>query len=770
MSPPLPESRRLLIEAAGLVQGVGFRPFVWRAAVDLGLSGFVANEGGRVRIEAEGPPGALAAFLRQLRRTPPLHTRVDRLSCVRLQALGSEGFEIAASGPTDNSGHSLLPDLATCPACRQELFDPGNRRYRYPFITCTACGPRYSIVETLPWDRERTTMRRFPMCPSCAAEYRNPSDRRFHAETIACPRCGPQLALWRPDGTTICAGHEALAEASESIRAGRILGLKGLGGFQLLVDARNAGAVDRLRALKRRPRKPLALMVATVESAASLCRISELERTALVSSAAPIVLLNRRPEATIAAGVAPTSPRLGVMLPSTPLHHLLLRDLGFPVVATSGNLSDESIVAEETEASERLGSVADLFLVHDRPIARPIDDSVVQAVEGGVMIIRHARGFAPTSIALERPLPPILAAGGHLKSSVAVGAGHLAILGPHIGDLGSARTARTYAAAVRDLPRLADVRPERIVSDPHANYDSTGLASQTGLPMRHVQHHAAHVYACMAEHRIERPMLGIAWDGTGWGDDGSVWGGEFILVGREGSRRIGSLRSFRLPGGEAAVREPRRSALGLLHAALGEELWAREDLPPLRAFSRAERDVVAQMLRRGLNAPACSSIGRMFDAVASLLDLCHVSAFEAEAAGLVEALAEQSTDDAAYPHSWESGEPDRLDWRPILRGVMDDLAAERDKARVAARFHAALASVAVAAAERFGMNCVALAGGCFQNRCLLGLCVQRLRNAGFQVYWPQKVPPNDGGLALGQLAAAADDLRQEDGHVPGCPR
>ena len=756
--------RRLRIEVEGDVQGVGFRPFAWHAASGLGIGGFVANTNGGVLIEAEGTAAGIEAFVKAMESGCPPPAVVRGMTVCELPPDGTAAFEIRSSIATAGARPSISPDLATCAACVAELFDPGNRRHRYPFINCTQCGPRYSILRAMPYDRANTTMSGFAFCGACAAEYGDPRDRRFHAQPNACPTCGPQLALWKPDGRPSAVRDEALLAAADAVRAGAILALKGLGGFQLVVDARDGDAVARLRALKQRARKPFAVMFPALAAVTAVCAPSAAERTLLLDAAAPIVLVARRSGAdgAIAGSVAPGNPRLGAMLPCSGLHHLLMHELGFPVVATSGNRSGECIVFDEAEALHRLGGLADLFLVHDRPIARPLDDSVAQVAAGRAMVLRRSRGYAPRPIRIDPPSPATLAVGGHLKSCVAAAAGDLAILSQQVGDPGPAATASAFAAAVDDVQMLGGARAGRVVRDLHPDYASTRFAAGLGMPAAGVQHHLAHVMACVAEHRLVLPVLGVAWDGTGDGGDGTVWGGEFLLVEPGRWRRVATFLPFRLPGGEAAVREPRRAALAVLAELLGDALWERHDLMPVRSFSGLERAVLRRMLDRGLNAPLTSSAGRLLDAVASILGLCQRNDFEGEAAM---ALQDVACDIRAhgYPFDIVGGDMLRLDWRPMLAALLDDVATGRPTGEIAAAAQTTLCDMAVAVARRIGERRVVLGGGCFQNGRLLEGMVAGLRAAGMEPWWPCQVPPNDGGLALGQLRWRAEMTGPEAG-------
>ncbi len=755
-----PDRVRVRADVRGTVQGVGFRPFAYRLAAELGLTGWVTNAPAGAVVEAEGPRAAVDEFLRRLHRDHPPACRIDAVELAPAPPAGDATFDIRPSTTTGPVAVSVPPDLATCADCRRELFDPADRRYRYPFSSCTACGPRFSIVEGVPYDRARTTMRRFPLCPRCRAEYETPADRRFHAEPTACPDCGPRLELWRPDGTVLAAGDDALRLAAEAVRAVRVVAVKGLGGFQLVCDARGAAAVTALRRRKGREEKPFAVMAPDLAAAETYCDVTIEEARLLVSPEAPIVLLRARRATGLAPGVAPGNPLLGVMLPYTPLHHLLLADLGFPVVATSGNRTDEPICTDEREALARLAGLADVFLVHDRPVARPVDDSVVRVVLGRELVLRRARGYAPLAVPVGEPLPPLLAVGAHLKNAVAVSTPVGVGLSQHVGDLGTAEARPAFHAAAADLPALHGVRPAAVACDLHPDYASTRHARATGLRVVPVQHHHAHVLACLADNGVTGPCLGAAWDGTGLGTDGTAWGGEFLRVADAGFERVAHLRPFPLPGGDRAAREPRRTALGVLYELFGTDALDMTDLPPVRAFTDAERALLRTALIRGVNTPVTSAAGRLFDAIAALVGLRQAATFEGQAAAELECVADET--DGEHPFDYAGRV---LDWGPMVRAVIDDVRRGEPVGRIAARVHNTLAAMIVAVAGRVGQPRVALTGGCFQNGRLLALAVVRLRTAGFEPLWHRRVPPNDGGIALGQIVAAARVLREE---AAGC--
>lgn len=762
------QRRRLSIQ--GKVQGVGFRPFVYRLAKSLQVAGFVRNTGQGVTIEVEGNATRLAEFEARLQTDKPALSQIFSCSAQKLSATGASAFEIRMSGSTGMQNAMILPDIATCDDCLQDILTPGNRRYRYPFTNCTNCGPRYSIIESLPYDRPNTSMKRFTMCESCQSEYDDPSNRRFHAQPIACPDCGPQLALWDENGKSLCSRENALKRAMDMIRAGGILAVKGIGGFQLMVDARSADAVNALRQRKHREAKPFAIMVPSLDVATTLCEISPEERRTLCHDASPIVLLCRSEQHRymLADQVAPGSPVLGVMLPYSPLHHLLLLGLGIPVVATSGNRTDEPICIDEEEVVRRLQGIADAFLVHDRPIVRQVDDSVVTHFGSHATILRRARGYAPDWVECPDTNKTILALGAHQKNSIAVAASGFIVPSQHIGDLATEQAQRVFERTSTDLCRLLDCSPNFVACDLHPDYLSSRHAkflAAEDKPAIEVQHHHAHVVSCMVDNGITGTVFGVAWDGTGYGTDGTIWGGEFLRCDNRSFERFAHLRTFSLPGGDRAAREPRRSALGVLHAMFGDSIFADTHIPTHRSLKTEELSVLRIMLGKGLNAPITSSAGRLFDAVSSLLNVRHVSHFEGQAAMELENLAwkHQTTD--AYPFCLQSrplpGHAVQIDWRPMIEDILDDLSRGVSQERMARTFHNTLAEIIVATAVLAGDERVVLSGGCFQNRLLTQSAERRLVEEGFQVYRHRNVPPNDGGIAIGQAAIASRLAKEE---------
>jgi hydrogenase maturation protein HypF len=803
--------KRLSILVQGAVQGVGFRPFVFRLAESRQLKGWVNNSSQGVTIEIEGESDILQLFLIALEQDKPPRSQIDRITVTELELVGYQGFEIRASSGGEKTV-TVLPDLSTCNDCLAEIFNPQNRRYHYPFTNCTNCGPRYSIIEALPYDRPLTTMKSFQMCAVCLAEYHNPRDRRFHAQPNACPDCGPQLEYWDQKGKIDSLGDAALLATVEAIKTGKILAIKGLGGFHLMVDASNFEAVQKLRDRKQRPHKPLALMYPNLEQVKQDCWVSDQEEDLLLSAASPIVLLKRKfappqsplerlnppqsplkrlnpPQSPLKRGknkklaenIAVDNSYLGVMLPYTPLHHLLLKALDFPIVATSANLSDEPLCTDEQAALEKLNRIADNFLVHNRPIFRPIDDSIVRVIADQIMVIRRARGYAPYPVQLDDrdAIPqPILAVGGHLKNTIAIARQNQVYLSQHIGDLSNALTYQSFLNTIDSLASLYDFRPAMIAQDAHPEYRSSQYAQSQPLPCYPVQHHYAHILSVVAEHRLKSPVLGIAWDGTGYGLDNTLWGGEFIHIHDHHWQRMAHFETFPLIGGEMAVKEPRRIALALLATA---NLEVPQSLK--QAFSEDELRLFTKMLNRRLNCPLTSSVGRLFDGIAALLNLYPTITFEGQAAIALEnqAIIQQfphskgdlgglnskgdlgeSNNLLSYPFTLKQNsksEPIIIQWQPLLTSILQDLKEALPISQIAAKFHHTLVEIIIAIAHQVGIPQVVLTGGCFQNAYLLEAAISRLKAENFLPYWPQNVPPNDGGLALGQVLATLRGIK-----------
>ncbi|MCX5205787.1 carbamoyltransferase HypF [Streptomyces sp. NBC_00237] len=760
-----PHRTAVRFEVFGTVQGVGYRPFVHRLATGLGLHGWVANTGGHVEGIVAGQGPAVREFTRALRTGAPVLSRVLR---VRVSPAGGRlpvmerGFTVRSSRDAPRSApatREVPPDAALCDACLRELFDPQDRRHRYPFLACTDCGPRATVVEDLPYDRVRTTMRRFPLCAACAAEYADPRDRRFHAESLACPDCGPRLS-WES-----LHGEEALRAAVKAVESGKIIALKGIGGYQLVCDATDGTAVGELRRRKRRPAKPFAVMVQDVNGARALARISRTERTTLVSPVHPVVLLDAR-HGTTAPAVHPGTRRIGLFLPTTGLHHLLLRELSRPLVVTSGNQSGEPIAVEDQEALTSLGSVADGFLVHDRPIRSRYDDSVIQITGRTPRTVRRARGLAPASLPLPVPAPtPVTAVGAQLKHTFALAHGSACQVSPQGGDLSSMATLDAFTHAYDDLLRLTGLAPSVIAHDLHPGYLSTQWASAQPLPRIPVQHHHAHLAACAAEHGLRGPFTGVAYDGLGLGDDGTLWGGEILVGDLTGYRRVGRFATAPLPGGEAAVRHPTRMALGYLCALepLGSPLpysWLTHAF--FDRFDPAETAVLRTMALKGINSPRASSAGRLFDAVASLLGLAETVSYEGEAAVALENAA-GNLRPTPLPHRLVRADGMWVyDPAPTLTALLQRQHDGEGVPALAAAFHLAVAEATsglVARAVAAGApRTVCLAGGCFVNRRLLADVGRLLRAQGLRVLVASAVPVGDGGISYGQAAVAAARL------------
>jgi hydrogenase maturation protein HypF len=757
---------RVRARVDGTVQGVGFRPYVFRLAEELGLGGFVANDERGVVLEVEGDADAVERFLARLPREAPALATVERVGAEAIEPLGGAGFRIVASAAGGAADALVAPDVATCAACLRELFDPADRRHRYPFVNCTDCGPRFTIVRGVPYDRARTTMAGFRMCAACRAEYEDPRDRRFHAEPIACPDCGPAVRLVRAaDGHPVAAaGDASVRAAAAALRAGSIVAVKGIGGYHLACRADDEEAVAALRARKHREDRPFALMAACVEAARALVALGPVEEALLCGRERPIVIAPRRADAPVAPSVAPRSADLGVMLPYAPLQHLLLADAG-PLVMTSGNVSDEPIAHADDDALVRLAPIADLLLVHDRPIHVRADDSVVRAVPARApLVLRRSRGHVPASLALPVPAArPVLACGAELKSTFSVAKGGRAWVGHHIGDLREAATLRAFEDGIAHFEALFAAAPAVVAHDLHPDYLSTAYAlAREGVEHVAVQHHHAHLAACLAEHGETGPAVGAILDGSGHGPDGTVWGGELLVGSLDGFARAGHLWPVRLPGGDQAVRQPWRMACAWLVAAAGaddaDDAHAVPPLPPALAAAVDERRwrAVASLARRGLAAPVTTSAGRLFDAVAALCGLRATVTYEGQAAAELEAACDP-LERGAYP--LPVGEGLVLDARATIRAVARDAAAGVTAGVIAARFHRALADAVARAcveiAARHGTDRVVLSGGVFQNVRLLVGTSARLEAAGLRVLVPQRLPPNDGGISFGQAAVAA---------------
>ncbi len=753
----------LAVRVTGVVQGVGFRPFVHRLAARHHLDGWVLNTSGEVQIALEGEPGALQEFLAALDTEAPPLAHIERIDVEQRGPTGLSGFAIAESVGQPGERQPVSPDVATCPACEAELRDPANRRHGYPFITCTDCGPRFTVIASMPYDRERTSMATFTQCDACRREYETPGDRRFHSETNSCPACGPRLWFAGREGISLTSGSEEAIEAAvRLLRAGGILAVRGLGGFQLAVDATNEEAVRRLRTRKHRESKPLAVMVRSLEGASALGAVGPGEAALLAAPERAIVLLETAEGSALAPSVAPGLAWVGVMLPTTPLHHLLSCGAGRPLVMTSGNLSEEPIAIGNEEALARLAGVADGFLLHDREIVARYDDSVVRPTDVGPVFLRRARGYAPLPLALPVPCPrPVLAVGPHLKNTFTLAHGERAWVSQHIGDLENLETLAHFRAALDRFQTLFSVTPEAVVHDLHPGYFSTRVAREMGLPvLPPVQHHHAHAAAVLAEHGRTDEALALAFDGVGYGTDQTVWGGEVLRADLTGFTRVGHLRAAPLPGGDLAARQPWRAALGYLSLD--------RHLEPAFALAFAgvpdtERTLGELQVERGLNAPWASSMGRLFDAAAAVLGVRHHADFEGQAAMELESLAGRRVA-SEIRVGLERGEDGGWIIDPLhLLAVLGSRRQRGDDlADLAADFHASVAWASVEVvrrlAEETGLRTVVLGGGTFQNARLLGSMVRRLRGLGLEVLWPRRLGPNDGAISYGQAAVAAARL------------
>lgn len=769
---------RLQIRVEGIVQGVGFRPYVHALATRLRLAGHVGNDPTGVFVEVEGAGPVVAEFLAALPREAPPLARVESVDSSPREPTGQAGFTIAPSTTGGARDTLVSADSATCDDCLRELRDPADRRHRYPFVNCTNCGPRYTIVRDVPYDRPHTTMAGFPLCDACAAEYHDPSDRRFHAQPVCCPACGPTLRLLggpvdggfrasvaggsgEPGVDAMTAagragehGTDPVTAAAALLRDGGVLAVKGLGGYHLAVVADHVDATRALRERKHREEKPFAIMVADLDQARALCEVDATAAALLTSRRRPVVLLPRLPGAAVAPAVAPGNRDLGLMLPYTPLHHLLLEAVGRPIVLTSGNVSDEPIAYRDDDAGTRLAGIADAYLTHDRPIHIRTDDSVTRSFRGAELPVRRSRGYAPEPLRLRWPFPrPVLACGAELKNTVCLARGSHAFVSQHIGDLENAATLLSFRHTIEHLGRLFDIRPEVVGHDLHPEYLSTKHAMELdGVDLVGVQHHHAHIASCLADNGHPGPVIGVAFDGLGYGADSTIWGGEFLIADLLGYHRAAHLAPVPMPGGTAAIRQPWRMAAAYLDAAAHGPAAAAAAL----ARRHGERwDAVVGMARRGVNAPLTSSAGRLFDAVAALLGVRDTVSYEGQAAIELEQLADPA-ERGTYPVTIQPGEPAVLLGTDVVRHVLDDLAAGQPPATVAGRFHNTMAAAVVAVCAQLrdagAPGTVALSGGVFQNILLLGRCVDGLTAAGFDVLIHHRVPPNDGGISLGQAA------------------
>ena len=749
------------------MQGVGFRPFVYRLALRMGLAGWVRNTGRGVLVEVEGSRAVLESFCLAVREEAPPLSAISALTVETIAPDGEPGFAILESAH-ETKGGEVSPDCDVCEDCLAELYDPKDRRYLYPFINCTNCGPRYSIITGIPYDRPATTMAPFAMCDDCLSEYHDPLNRRFHAQPNACPVCGPRLTLLNRSGAPL--PGDPLAEATGALARGLIVAVKGVGGYHLAVDALNEEAVAKLRLRKKRDEKPFALLASDLEAVRRFAHCSEREARLLCGVERPIVLLRKLAGNTISRQVAPQNGWFGAMLPGNPLQHLLVRGSAGPLVMTSGNQSDEPIAYRDAEAMARLSGIADLFLVNDRQIHTRTDDSVLRLYRGEPLFLRRSRGYAPRAVNLPAPQASVLALGAELKNSVCLTRGAQGFMSQHIGDLKNAATLASMQETIGHLGRLLEIAPQAVAHDLHPDYLSTNYAEGLDLPRVAVQHHHAHMASCMAENGLEGEVIGVVLDGAGYGPDGAIWGGEFLVGGYDGFKRCGHFSYLRMPGGDAAVREPYRMAISALYRVHGKELF-EQPLPFLSKVAAMERSLFLKMLERGINSPFTSSCGRLFDAVAALIGLRSSISYEGQAAIELEALAECGRASTPYPYLVRGEDCRSVDFAATFAAICADLARCRRSADIARAFHqtvaAAVCEVCAGIREDTGRARVVLSGGVFQNRLLTEDVALMLGQAGFQVYCHRLVPPNDGGIALGQAVVAGRRLRSHP--HPGPP-
>jgi len=754
--------QRVSIVIRGAVQGVGFRPFIYRLATELQLKGFVLNSPTGVFIEAESEKEILNTFLLRIEKEKPIHAIIQSMEFSFLDVVGYTQFEICDSETNGKTSAFILPDIAVCDDCLKEMFDPNDRRYLYPFINCTNCGPRFSIIESLPYDRPGTSMKIFEMCDDCKQEYDNPLDRRFHAQPIACPKCGPHIELITHSGKILSRNNNTILATADKIRQGKIVALKGLGGYQLICRADDENIIAELRKRKNREGKPFALMFPDLESIKEVCEVFPFEERLLKSPESPIVLLKRKEEGNqilVHSSIAPGNPTLGVMLPYTPLHHLLLKELQIPIIATSGNLSEEPMCITEEEAFQRLKNIADYFLIHNRPIVRHVDDSIVRVMMDREIVMRRARGYAPLPVELncETENETYLAVGGHLKNTVALSSGKNVFVSQHIGDLSTQEAFSAFQNVVNDFKNLYEAKDILAVADLHPDYLSTKFEKNNFENISFVQHHQAHVASCYAENKLEGTALGVSWDGTGYGLDGTIWGGEFFRFDDSSFMHFAQFRKFPLPGGDLAIKEPGRSAVGLLFEIFGEKLF-EEKIEFINIFSEQEKKILLQMLKNKINSPLTSSVGRLFDAVAFLTGFKRTTSYEGEAAMMLEFAAAPAISDY-YPFDLLPGEVLIIDWQKMIETILDEMKNNVSPKIISAKFHNTLVESICSVAEKSHEEKIVLSGGVFQNAYLLEHTVHRLRTSGFNPYWHQRIPTNDGGISLGQVAIAMNQKK-----------
>jgi len=738
--------KNVLINIQGTVQGVGFRPFVYRLAHELNIKGWIINSSEGVTIEAQGIETNVNEFLTRLKTDKPANSVINDLNFTGEKIKNFTKFEIRESNNTLSKAALILPDLATCPDCLKELFDPHNRRYLYPFTNCTNCGPRFSIIESIPYDRQNTTMKDFHMCNECRKEYENPMDRRFHAEPIACPNCGPQIKLYDNERKFIeC--ENVFKAVSKLILKGKIIALKGLGGYQLIADARNSNAVKKLRERKHRDEKPFAMMFPSIELVKECCKVSSAEENLLLSAQSPIVLLKKKENTIVAEEVSPLNNNYGIMLPYTPLHHIVMEELNIPLVATSGNITDEPICIEDEEAFEKLNGIADYFLTHNRKIVRQVDDSVTRIIKGKPFMIRRARSYAPYPVIFNEEVLPAIAVGGQLKNTVAISNGKNIFISQHIGDLDTKEAYNAFKKIISDFKKLYDINPEYIISDLHPDYVSTKFAQSSGLKHIQVQHHYAHILSCIAENKIDGEVLGISWDGTGLGTDGNIWGGEFLKVNKDKFERFAHFKYFALPGGEKAIKEVWRIGASLLYNATGNKDKVKDH------YSNYNAQSVLDLIEKKINSPLCSSAGRLFDGVSSIIGVNQYAAYEGQAAIQLEnSITSEVINDSYRFEIIKTKENNYIiDWQSVIKEILVDLKDNISRGIISVKFHNALIEMIVKVCELSKINKIAMSGGSFQNKYIIERTIDKLNDKGFVVYRQSEIPTNDAGISLGQM-------------------
>jgi len=749
--------KRVKIYLNGIIQGVGMRPFVFNLAKSLNLNGFVQNTIDGLNIEVEGEEENLKLFIEKLKSEKPSISYIFRFEFWEMEVKGYNSFEIIKSKESGDVQTYILPDLATCKFCQQEIFDEKNRRYRYPFTNCTLCGPRFSIIQKLPYDRKNTTMKEFKMCKKCQEEYDDPSDRRFHAQPNACPECGPKLFFYSKDGKILFEGENALKEAEDLIKKGKIVGIKGLGGFHIVCDAKNNKAVALLRERKGRQEKPFALMYPSCQKIKEDCFLSEKEEEILKSPQAPIILLKAKKDFSVSPLVAPHNNSLGIMLPYTPLHHILLNDLNFPIVATSGNLSEEPIITDEKIAIEKLNDLCDGFLFHNRKIERHIDDSIVRVMGGKEVVLRRARGYVPYPFIIEKKNNSI-GFGGFLKANLSFQKGNNIFVSQHIGDLETESSYEVYKKIYKDFKNLFKIKPKIGSHDLHPDFPSTNFANSQKLKLLPLQHHIAHLFSCMEDNGIKPPLFAAIWDGTGLGEDKNIWGGEFFTLDNCFKiRRFAYFQPFKLIGGEAAIKEPKRIALSLLYHILGDGIYRYFDLPPLKNFKEEEIKTLLNMLKKNINCPLTTSAGRLFDGISSLLGIRHKISYEGQAAMELEFAIREKREEKHYNFKLKRDENGGsiyiISWEDMVLSILDDFINKKPVGVISYKFHLTMAEIIKEIAKISKKEKVVLSGGCFQNLFLLEKTKEILEEDGFFVYFNQRIPPNDGGISFGQVVA-----------------